>query len=160
LPVQHFAYITFVFIFLLYNILTTYTCFFCLILRLDQICEQVFQSYSQNVILHHICLHRMIEYTNLLGCPTQLISNLLYELLTLSTLKSFKGSDRLCKVVELSELNKKTNSENVSTPKVGVLNIEFVFKLRIYRSLKSLICLKWIRKKFSTTLHTQFNYLT
>ena len=84
----------------------------------------------------------MIEYTNLLGCPTQLISNLLYELLTLSTLKSFKGSDRLCKLVELSELNKKTNSENVSTPKVGVLNIEFVFKLRIYRSLKSLICLK------------------
>jgi len=48
---------------------------------------------------------------------------------------------------------KKTNSENVSTPKVGVLNIEFVLKLRIYRSLKRLICLKWIRKKFSTTLH-------
>jgi len=31
---------------------------------------------------------------------------------------------------------KKTNSENVSTPKVGVLNIEFALKLRIYRSLK------------------------
>ena len=32
--------------------------------------------------------------------------------------------------------------------------------LRIYRSSKSLIGLKWIRKKFSTTLHTQFNFLT
>ena len=84
----------------------------------------------------------MKEYTNLLGCPTQLISNLLFVLLTWSALKSFKGSDRLCKVVELSELSKKTNSENVSTPKVGVLNVEFVVKLRIYRSLKSLICLK------------------
>ena len=31
---------------------------------------------------------------------------------------------------------KKTNSENVSTPKVGVLNVEFARKLRIYRSLK------------------------
>ena len=37
---------------------------------------------------------------------------------------------------------KKTNSENVSTPKEGVLNVEFVLKLRIYKSLKSLICLK------------------
>ena len=45
-------------------------------------------------------------------------------------------------------------------PSVGVLNVEFALKLRIYRSLKSLICLKGIRKKFSTTLHTQFNYLT
>ena len=36
---------------------------------------------------------------------------------------------------------KKTNSENVS-PKVGVLNVEIALKLRIYRSLKSLICLK------------------
>jgi len=36
---------------------------------------------------------------------------------------------------------KKTNSENVSH-KVGVLNVEFALKLRIYRSLKSLICLK------------------
>ena len=50
-------------------------------------------------------------------------------------------------------------SENVSTPKVEVLNVEFAFKLRIYRSLNSLICLKWIRKNLSTTLHTQFNYL-
>ena len=55
---------------------------------------------------------------------------------------------------------KKTNSENVSTPKVGVLYIEFALKLRIYRSLKRLTCLKWIRKKFSTTMHSQFNYLT
>ena len=46
---------------------------------------------------------------------------------------------------------KQTNSENVSTPKVGVLNVTFALKLRIYRSLKSLICLQWIRKKFSTT---------
>ena len=37
------------------------------------------------------------------------------------------------------------------------MNVEFALKLRIYRSLKSLICLKWIRKKLSTTLHTQFN---
>ena len=50
-----------------------------------------------------------------------------------------KGSDRLCKVVELSiqccgklYLIKKTNSEN--TLKVGVLNVEFALKLRIYRS--------------------------
>ena len=55
---------------------------------------------------------------------------------------------------------KKSNSEKVSTPKLGVLNIEFALKLRIYRFLKSLICLKLIRKKFSTTLYTQFNYLT
>ena len=53
-------------------------------------------------------------------------------------------------------------SENVSTPKVRVLNVEFTLKLRIYRSLKSLICLKWIRKSFpqhcklsSTTLHSR-----
>jgi len=39
---------------------------------------------------------------------------------------------------------KKTNSENISrsTPKAGVLNVEFALKLRIYRSLKSTICLK------------------
>jgi len=55
---------------------------------------------------------------------------------------------------------KKTKFENRSTPKVGVLNVEFVLELRINRSLKSVICLKWFRKKFSTTLHTQFNYLT
>ena len=50
--------------------------------------------------------------------------------------------------------------KRVTTPKAGVLNVEFVLKLRIYRSLKSLIFLKWILKKFSTTLHTQFNNLT
>ena len=55
---------------------------------------------------------------------------------------------------------KKNNSENVSTPKVGVLNVEFALNFRIYRSLKSFTCLKWIRKKFSTILHTQFSYLT
>jgi len=38
--------------------------------------------------------------------------------------------------------NFKKLSENVSTPKVGVLNVEFALKLRIYRSFKSLICLK------------------
>ena len=37
----------------------------------------------------------------------------------------------------LFNILKKTNSENVSTPKVGVLNVEFALKLRIYRSLKS-----------------------
>ena len=54
---------------------------------------------------------------------------------------------------------KKTNSENVSTPKVVVLNVEFALKLSIYRSLRRFICLKWILKNLST-LHTQFNYLT
>jgi len=49
------------------------------------------------------------------------------------------------------------NSENVSTPKVEVLNVEFALKLRIYRSLKSLICLKWIRKKFTPTLHVIYS---
>ena len=37
---------------------------------------------------------------------------------------------------------KKNNSESVSTPKSGVLNVEFALKLRIYRSLKGEICLK------------------
>ena len=67
-----------------------------------------------------------------------------------------KGPDRLCKVVELST----QCCENVSTAKVGVLNVEFALELRIYRPLKSFICLKWILKKLSTTLHIQFNYLT
>ena len=41
---------------------------------------------------------------------------------------------------------------------VGVLNIEFATQdLQIFKKFK---CLKWIRKKFSTTLHNQFNYLT
>jgi len=53
---------------------------------------------------------------------------------------------------------RKTNSENISTPKVGVVNIEFTLKIRIHRSLKSFICLKWIRKKFSTTLSVPFLY--
>ena len=55
---------------------------------------------------------------------------------------------------------KKTNSESVSTPKSGVVNVEFTLKLKIYRLLKSEICLKWILKKFSTALRPQFNYLT
>ena len=59
-----------------------------------------------------------------------------------------------------SNFNGQNNSENVSTLKVGVLNVEFALRLRIYRFLKSVICLKWIRKKLYTTLHTQFNYLT
>ena len=42
--------------------------------------------------------------------------------------------------------SKKTNSENVSTPKIGVLKVEFALKLRIYRSFKSLIFLKRFRK--------------
>ena len=42
---------------------------------------------------------------------------------------------------------KKTNSENVSNPKVGVLNVEFALKLRIYRSLKSLIYLPQMNPK-------------
>ena len=48
--------------------------------------------------------------------------------------------------------SKKTNYENVSTPKLGVLNVEFALKLRIYRSLKSFICL--VLKKFSRTLQS------
>ena len=36
------------------------------------------------------------------------------------------------------KLVKKNYSENISTPKVGVLNVEFALKLRIY----SLICFK------------------
>ena len=55
--------------------------------------------------------------------------------------------------------SKKTNSENVSILKVGVLNVEFALQLRIYKSLKSLICIKWIRKKLSTTLYTQLPYI-
>jgi len=55
---------------------------------------------------------------------------------------------------------KKTNFENISTPKVGVLNVEFALKLMIYRSLKNFICLNLIRKMSSRTLHTQINYLT
>ena len=45
-------------------------------------------------------------------------------------------------------------------PKSTILNVDFALKLRIYRSLKSFIGLKWILKNLSTTLHTQFNYLT
>ena len=45
----------------LFNILIMYN-FFCLTLRLDQIYEQVFQLYSLNIISHHTCLRRIIEY--------------------------------------------------------------------------------------------------
>ena len=41
-----------------------------------------------------------------------------------------------------TKYNMKTYSESVSTPKSGVLNVEFALKLRNYRSLKSEICLK------------------
>ena len=40
------------------------------------------------------------------------------------------------------------------SPKSTILNVDFALKLRIYRSLKSVICLKWILKNLSTTLHT------
>ena len=51
---------------------------------------------------------------------------------------------------------KKINSENVSTPKVGVLNVEFALKLRIYRFNMSQMNPKGVLHN----LHTQFNYLT
>ena len=50
--------------------------------------------------------------------------------------------------------NLKTNSENVSTPKVGVLNVEFALQLRIYRSLKSLICLNESERSFPYTAYS------
>ena len=40
------------------------------------------------------------------------------------------------------------------------MNVDFALKLMISRSFKSFICLKWILKNLSTTLLTQFNYLT
>ena len=56
---------------------------------------------------------------------------------------------------------KRNYSENVSTPKVGVLNVEFAHNLRIYRSSKSLMCLMNPKERSfpqhcilsSTTLH-------
>jgi len=55
----------------------------------------------------------------------------------------------------------KTDSENVSTPKVEVLNVEFALKLRIYRSLKSVICLKLISKEvfLNTAYSDQLPYI-
>ena len=50
---------------------------------------------------------------------------------------------------------KKTNSENVSTPKVGVLKVEFALKLRINRSLKCLICFQQHCILSSSTLHSR-----
>ena len=40
-----------------------------------------------------------------------------------------------------------------------ILNVDFALKLRIYSSLKSFICLKWILKNLSTTLHTKLIFL-
>ena len=49
-----------------------------------------------------------------------------------------------------------------SADKVRVLNVEFALKLKIYRSLKSLICLNESERSFPQhcILTTQFNYLT
>ena len=43
-------------------------------------------------------------------------------------------------------------------PKSTILNVDFALKLMIYRSLKSFS--NESKRIFSTTLHTQFNYLT
>ena len=40
-----------------------------------------------------------------------------------------------------------------------ILNVDFAPKLGNYTTLKFFICLKWIIKNFSTTLHYQFNYI-
>ena len=50
---------------------------------------------------------------------------------------------------------KKVNSQNVTT-----LMNNFALKLSNYASLKRFSCLNWIPKKFSTILHSQFNYQT
>jgi len=55
---------------------------------------------------------------------------------------------------------KKTRFWKRIQPQSRVLNVEFGIKLRIYRSLRSSVCLKWILKKLSTILFTQFNYLS
>ena len=55
------------------------------------------------------------------------------------------GTDRQMNdpnILKSMRLFKKTNSENVSTPKVGDLNVAFALNLRIYRSLRGLKCLK------------------
>ena len=49
---------------------------------------------------------------------------------------------------------KKTNSESLSTPNSGVLNVEFALKLRIYRSLKSEICLLFPKDVFVNTAYS------
>ena len=57
--------------------------------------------------------------------------------------KSIMASVIIAKVLWQMKLSqKKTYSEKGTTPKVGVLNVEFALKLRIYRSLKSVICFK------------------
>ena len=45
-------------------------------------------------------------------------------------------------------------------PKFMILNVDFALKLSNYTSWKRFICLKWILKRFSTILHTQFNHHT
>ena len=54
------------------------------------------------------------------------------------------------------------DSEEIYSQKVTTqmddFKFDFALKLSNYRSLKHFICLKWILKKFSTTLHSQFDY--
>ena len=54
---------------------------------------------------------------------------------------------------------KKTDSENVTT-QIHDFERRHALKLSNYASWKSFICLKWILKNVSITLHTQFNYRT
>ena len=51
-------------------------------------------------------------------------------------------------------IKRKTNSENVSTPQSRSFERRIWAQTQDSQIFKSLICLKWIRKKFSTTLHT------
>ena len=68
----------------------------------------------------------------------------------------FKGSDRLCKVVELSMI-----VQLWKTSFRFILNVEFARKLRIYRSLKSFICLKMNPKEVfhNTAYSVQLPYI-
>ncbi len=58
------------------------------------------------------------------------------ELTTEAVSKHFPESD------ETHKEHMKQQRQNVRSTKVRVLNVDFALKLRIYRSLKSLICLK------------------
>ena len=124
---------------------------------------EIIQERSQSIqlleILNNIIKH--YRYSNyILNFPILYLRwKIVSELVECIWLKS---KDKREDLHLLPSVKKKTNSENVSTPKVAVLNVEFVLKLRIYRSLKSLICLKWIRRSFpqhcipsSTTLHSR-----
>ena len=65
---------------------------------------------------------------------------------------SKKGSDRPCKEVELNFLKICKSWVWAQIRRSKLLLWGWIFN--------KLICLKWIRKKFSSTLHTQFNYHT